>query len=267
KETSAIVGQAQQSMVQLAESMAAIAKASEETFKIVKTIDDISFQTNLLALNAAVEAARAGEAGAGFAVVADEVRNLAMRAAEASRNTATLIEETVQTVKGGVELVAATKERFSGVAESTGKVAALMSEIDLASTEQAEGVEQVNRTMQEMSALTQSIAANAEQSAGVAAEMTSQSKVLQAAVEELSGLAGVTSRSPQAVAAGPRKPKGGVAPARTVGRAVPRLSAAPGGRSAARPQPPAPAPRSSTAGKKPEEVIPFDEESGSFEDF
>ena len=96
-----VVSIASDSMAQLTSSMEEIAKASEETSKIIKTIDEVAFQTNLLALNSAVEAARAGEAGAGFAVVADEVRNLAMRAADAAKNTAVLIEGTVKKIKQG----------------------------------------------------------------------------------------------------------------------------------------------------------------------
>ena len=96
KESNRVVNQANDSMVELTVSMDEILKAGEETQKIIKTIDEIAFQTNLLALNAAVEAARAGEAGAGFAVVADEVRSLAIRAADAAKNTANLIEGTAE---------------------------------------------------------------------------------------------------------------------------------------------------------------------------
>ena len=101
KESNRVVNQANDSMVELTVSMDEILKAGEETQKIIKTIDEIAFQTNLLALNAAVEAARAGEAGAGFAVVADEVRSLAIRAADAAKNTANLIEGTAKTIHDG----------------------------------------------------------------------------------------------------------------------------------------------------------------------
>ena len=111
---------ASQSMEKLKSSMGEISRASEETSKIIRTIDEIAFQTNLLALNAAVEAARAGEAGAGFAIVADEVRNLAMRAAEAAKNTAGLIEGTVAKVKDGHALLrrrALNSDRLSGASQ------------------------------------------------------------------------------------------------------------------------------------------------------
>jgi methyl-accepting chemotaxis protein len=120
-DTGKVVGGANQAMGELNQSMNEISLASEETSKIIKTIDEIAFQTNLLALNAAVEAARAGEAGAGFAVVADEVRNLAMRAAEAAKNTANLIEGTVKRIKNGSEIVNRTNEAFVKVVQGSKK--------------------------------------------------------------------------------------------------------------------------------------------------
>jgi methyl-accepting chemotaxis protein len=162
-----------------------ISKASEETSKIIKTIDEIAFQTNLLALNAAVEAARAGEAGAGFAVVADEVRNLAMRAADAAKDTAQLIEGTVKKVKDGTELVGRTNEAFSKVAESSSKVGELVSEIAAASNEQAQGIDQVNTAVTEMDKVTQANAANAEESASASEEMSAQAEHMKAMVGEL----------------------------------------------------------------------------------
>ncbi len=132
---------------ELTTSMGKITKASEDTSKIIKTIDEIAFQTNLLALNAAVEAARAGEAGAGFAVVADEVRNLAMRAAEAAKETATLIEETTRQVGEGESLVTRTGKSIAGVNDSASKVAQLVGEIAEASNEQAQGIQQLNKAV------------------------------------------------------------------------------------------------------------------------
>jgi methyl-accepting chemotaxis protein len=177
-------------MGELTHSMEEISKASEETSKIIKTIDEIAFQTNLLALNAAVEAARAGEAGAGFAVVADEVRNLAMRAAEAARNTADLIEGTVKKVKDGGDLVATTNEAFAEVAQSAAKVGELVGEIAAASNEQAQGIGQVNTAVAEMDKVVQQNAANAEESASASEEMSAQAEQMKGYVEELVALVG-----------------------------------------------------------------------------
>ncbi len=142
-----LMKKARGSMKALVESIDEIAKTSEDTAKIIKTIDEIAFQTNLLALNAAVEAARAGEAGAGFAVVADEVRNLAMRAGEAAKNTSHLIEGTIKRVKEGSELVHQTDEAYREVALSLKRVADLVSEISAASSEQAQGIDQINKAV------------------------------------------------------------------------------------------------------------------------
>ena len=190
KEANQVVGQANESMVELTGSMEEISKASEETSKIIKTIDEIAFQTNLLALNAAVEAARAGEAGAGFAVVADEVRNLAMRAAEAAKDTAELIESTVKKVKDGSELVTRTNEAFAQVADSSSKVGELVGEIAAASNEQAQGIEQVNTAVSEMDKVTQQNAANAEESASASEELNAQAEQMKGIVNDLIALVG-----------------------------------------------------------------------------
>lgn len=188
KEANQVVSKANTSMDELTGSMEQITKASEETSKIIKTIDEIAFQTNLLALNAAVEAARAGEAGAGFAVVADEVRNLALRAADAAKNTADLIEGTVKKVKDGSDLVNTTNEAFGEVATSASKVGELVGEISAASKEQAQGIEQVNIAVNEMDKVTQSNAANAEESASASEEMSAQAEQMKSMVGELIAL-------------------------------------------------------------------------------
>jgi methyl-accepting chemotaxis protein len=188
QEANQVVSQAYGSMDQLTNSMADISKASEETSKIIKTIDEIAFQTNLLALNAAVEAARAGEAGAGFAVVADEVRNLAMRAADAAKNTSDLIEGTVTKIKDGSDLVTRTHGAFSEVATHSKKVGELVAEIAAASNEQAQGIEQVNTAVTEMDRVVQQNAANAEESASASETMNTQADRMKARVDELLAL-------------------------------------------------------------------------------
>jgi methyl-accepting chemotaxis protein len=137
-----------------------------------------------------VEAARAGEAGAGFAVVADEVRNLALRAAEAAKNTANLIEGTVKKVKDGSDLTAKTNEAFKQVADSANKVAQLVAEITAASKEQAQGIEQVNKAVTEMDKVVQQNASGAEESASASEELTAQAEQMKGMVGELIALVG-----------------------------------------------------------------------------
>ncbi len=190
EESKRIVGSANASMSEMVSSMQEIRTASEETSKIIKTIDEIAFQTNLLALNAAVEAARAGEAGAGFAEVADEVRNLAMRAAEAAKNTSALIEGTTRKVQDGSTLVERTSEEFSQAEKSAMKVAELVGEIAAASREQAEGIDQVNVAVADMDKVTQQNAANAEESASSSEELNAQAEQMKGIVEDLIMLVG-----------------------------------------------------------------------------
>jgi len=186
--TRTIVANVNEHMTNMTSSIKEVTATTEETAKIIKTIDEIAFQTNLLALNASVEAARAGEAGAGFAVVADEVRNLAMRAAEAAKNTSGMIENTIRVVKKSNELTILTQEAFKENVEVAGSVGALVDEIAMASQEQSEGIRQINTAVSEMNKVIQSNAANAEESASAAEELNAQSEQMKNYVNDLAAV-------------------------------------------------------------------------------
>jgi methyl-accepting chemotaxis protein len=183
-EAKAAANEGDASMAKMAEAIREIKTSADNTAKIVKSIDDIAFQTNLLALNAAVEAARAGEAGKGFAVVAEEVRNLAMRSAEAAKNTANMIEESVKNADGGVKITEEVAKSLSRIVDRVGKVGDLIAEIAAASGEQALGIEQVNTAVAQMNQVTQQNAANSEESASAAEELSSQAAELKNMVNE-----------------------------------------------------------------------------------
>jgi uncharacterized phage infection (PIP) family protein YhgE len=180
-----IVDNVDRHMNNMTAAITEVMKSSEETGKIIKTIDEIAFQTNLLALNAAVEAARAGEAGAGFAVVADEVRNLAMRAADAAKNTSNLIENTIKNVKHGHELTKVTQNAFKENVEISTKIGGLIDEIAVASDEQSNGIGQINKAVAEMDKVTQSTAASAEESASASEELNAQAYQMKGFVNDL----------------------------------------------------------------------------------
>ncbi len=173
-------------MRELNESIVKIKASSDATAKIVKTIDEIAFQTNLLALNAAVEAARAGDAGKGFAVVAEEVRNLAIRSAEAAKNTANLIEESVKNAEVGVSTNQKMLAGLGNISGQVKKVGEVMAEIAAASEQQKDGVNQINKAIGQMNEVVQQVAANAEESASAAEELSSQSTEMMSMVESFS---------------------------------------------------------------------------------
>ncbi len=181
-------------MKAMAAAMDAIKASSGEIAKIVKTIDEIAFQTNILALNAAVEAARAGEAGAGFAVVAEEVRSLAQRSAQAAKETAAKIEESVTRSERGVNISAKVGQSLEQILDRARKVDALVAQIATASDEQSQGVGQVNTAVTQMDKVTQSNASSAEESAAAAEELSAQSVELDRLVGELCALIGSSNR-------------------------------------------------------------------------
>jgi methyl-accepting chemotaxis protein len=181
-------------MQQMDQALTATITASEETGRIIKTIDEIAFQTNLLALNAAVEAARAGAAGAGFAVVAGEVRSLAHRSAQAAKDTQALIHVAVARTKATHELYHAVTGLLRTNSAITGKVGQLVSEVTTATEQQAHGIGQINAAVSQMDRVTQSNAASAEESASAAEELQAQVQQLREAVAGLLGLLGTRPR-------------------------------------------------------------------------
>ena len=177
-------------MREMVQAMTAIKGSSDNIAKIIKTIDEIAFQTNILALNAAVEAARAGEAGAGFAVVADEVRSLAQRAAQAAKETAASIDDSIAKSGHGVTISAKVAEGLKDITDKTRQVNELVVGIAGASKEQTQGLSQIGIAMSGMDKVTQGNAASAEETAAAAEELNAQAAALLESVGDLMRLVG-----------------------------------------------------------------------------
>ena len=244
-----LIAQGAKAVNNMSQAMNEIRDSADKIGRIIKDIEEIAFQTNLLALNAAVEAARAGEAGKGFAVVADEVRNLAQRSAQAARDTAALIESTVERVHRGAEIANELDSSFKEIETGSGEVGKLISDINSATNEQALGVDQVNTAVAQMDKVTQQNAANAEKIASASSQVNDQAGHVRNYIARLAAVLGL--RTTASLQAQPVK-----SPARPASvahmKSTPRRLAAP-----AKPQ---------TMVMKPNAVIPLGGD-GSFDAF
>ena len=241
----AVTGGAE-SMKLMSETIEKIKTSSDETSKIIQTIDEIAFQTNLLALNAAVEAARAGDAGKGFAVVAEEVRNLAMRSAEAAKTTADMIETSVMYADDGVVINQEVVKNLDEINAQVNKVGEMMAEISAASDQQSQGVEQINTAVDQMNQVTQQNASSSEESASAAEEMSSEA-------EEMRGMVGQFRLSAKTSARTDTNYPGKSSP-KAKKKALVGVGAKKGN-------------GHNGSNKSPEEAIPFDHELGRLEEF
>jgi methyl-accepting chemotaxis protein/methyl-accepting chemotaxis protein-1 (serine sensor receptor) len=184
------VTEANSTLASMKQSMDEIGESSGKISKIIKVIDEIAFQTNILALNAAVEAARAGESGMGFAVVADEVRNLAQRSAQAAKDTAMLIEDSIsKTTEGRAKLNGVTAS-IDAITDGARKAKTLVDEVDAASNEQSAGIGQISKAFAQIDTITQKAAANAEHGAAASKQLDEQSQALMSVVKQLEAMAG-----------------------------------------------------------------------------
>lgn len=197
KDADRLVAGGSEATRRMSQTVAEIKNSADQSFKIIRTIDEIAFQTNLLALNAAVEAARAGEAGKGFSVVAEEVRSLARRCAEAARDTATLIENSQAHADSGVAVVSDVAHTLDEIKRNATTVNGLVQEIAESCRQQAEGIDQITRAVTEMDHVVQRNTGNAEASTHASRQLTTQAEELHAMVGELSAMvSGITAMEP-----------------------------------------------------------------------
>jgi len=181
-----------QSLGRMVEQMKQIDASSGKIARIIKVIDEIAFQTNILALNAAVEAARAGEAGLGFAVVADEVRNLAQRCAQAARDTATLIEESIASARDGNTRLDQMAGAVVAMTGNSSRVRILVDEVNSGSQEQARGMDQIAKAILDIEQITMKTAAAAEESASAVTELNDYAGKLRTLVQDMHLMVGTS---------------------------------------------------------------------------